>query len=100
MERAYILGKLKFFSNADAVPNEGISVTKLRLEFTLNPAKDQNWMVEVETLGPLPWFRDEERNVKVRALSDIFAKQLASYNEPVYVLRGTAHIGMFELESL
>lgn len=98
MERNNILGRLRFFSDTDVIPECGTSILKPRFEFSLDPIAGENWIVEVEILGVVPWFRGEERNVKVRVLSKEFEKQLMETSNPIYVLRGPKHVGMFELE--
>jgi len=97
MERKNIYGRLRFFSDTVVVPKAGTNIRKPRFEFTLDPTLGKNWIVEVEILGSLPWFRGEEKEVKVRVLSDAFARQLVDAVTPIYVLRGPVQVGMFEL---
>jgi len=97
MSKKPITGELTLFSKSKAISDGGLNGKRHRFEFTLSPESNENWIVETEVLGPLPWLKGESRIVKVRVMTNEFENALIQTKKPVFVYVGAYPAGTFEL---
>ncbi len=92
-----IVGKVKLGSEVNAIPDEGLSTSRLRVELAEAEKQDSAWIAELIVLGDLPWHKGEERRVELRIMSDEFRSYVTSERPNLLVKRGDEIIGELEL---
>ncbi len=93
-----IKGKIKLRSEVSVIPDEGLAVSQLRVELVEEEKPDSAWIAELNVLGNLPWHKGEERQVKMRIMSNEFADYVASEHPSLLVKHGSEVLGDVEFE--
>jgi len=91
-----IFGQIKFDQDTVVIPETGTNILKPRFEFTTKPGSGENWIVEVEIVDALPWYRGDTKDVKVRFMSKKFESELRNTSNSVYVFKGPMQVGIFK----
>lgn len=93
-----VLGRVWLTPEAVSIPDEGLSVSTLRVELSEKGKQDSAWIAELHVLGDLPWQKGEERRVKLRVMSDEFKNHIVSTKSDLLVSRGGDIIGILEID--
>lgn len=94
-----IFGEVKLLTGLQGMPNDGLTVSKIRVELFEEKLPDSAWISELVVLGELPWREGEERRVEVRILTDEFRKYVWKNKPELQVRRGSQLIGSLVVES-
>jgi hypothetical protein len=94
-----LLARVHLRANADAVPKEGLTQEKLRVELKAADETASSWIAELKIIGDRPWRRGENRDVELRIMSDQFKEQVVSKRPKLLVCRGSAIVGDLEFPS-
>ncbi len=93
-----ISGKVKLRHEISVIPDEGLAVSRLRVELVAEKKPDEAWIAELNVLGDLPWHKGEERKVELRIMSDEFRDYVMQAGSSLLVKHGNEVLGNFEIE--
>ncbi len=93
-----IVGKVTLSFEVDAIPDEGLAISPLRVELVEEKKPDSAWIAELSVLGDLPWSKGEERRVELRVMSDEFRNYVSLNSPDLLVKHGSETLGNLELE--
>lgn len=91
--------KIKLRPKINAIPDDGLTVSRLRVELAIEEKPDEAWIAEINVLGDLPWRTGEERVAELRIMSNYFRNYVMLENPVLLVKRGSEVIGNLELEN-
>lgn len=88
-----ILGTVRLSPEVVCIPDDGLSVSKLRVEISEQDKSSSAWIAELNVLGDLPWLKGEEREIELRVMSDEFKGYIQTQKPNLVVKRGNEVIG-------
>lgn len=93
-----IVGKVKLRPEGSVIPDEGLAVSRLRVELVAEEKPNKAWIAELNVLGDLPWLKGEERKVELRIMSDEFRDYVMQESPSLLVKRSNEVLGNLEIE--
>ncbi len=93
-----IVGKVKLQLDSGAIPTDGLTVLRHRVELVEKLKPDLGWISELIVLGDLPWHEGEERRVEVRIMTSKFRDHVIDARPSLLVKYGSKIIGALKLE--
>jgi len=92
-----IFGRVLLAPEVICIPDNGLEVSKLRVEISEPDELSSSWIAELNVLGDLPWLKGEEREIELRVMSDEFRGYVQAEKPDLVVKRGSEVIGRLDI---
>lgn len=95
-----MVGRMRLYEHASAIPSCGLRSHLLRVELAAETRPSEPWIAEVQVMGALPWLPGQERRVRLRIMSAKFREFVVSTEPALLARRGDEIVGRIVIESV
>lgn len=92
-----IAAKVKLRPKVNAIPDGGLTVSRLRVELSEEGKPNTAWIADLNVLGDLPWRKGEERHVELQIMSEEFRNYVIIQTPSLLVKHGSEVLGNLEI---